>query len=104
MEGFYSDPLHGHCLRRIRVMVPFQSYRIDGVYGHDEPNDGGYWHAHVRVLSRTETRWSLQVDFSGKPTKKKKVLKASFFPQSRRIQWEDRNVWKQMYTHPTQLR
>ena len=70
----------GTVLRRIRVMVPFQSYRIDGVYGHDEANDGGYWHAHVRVLSRTETRWSLQVDLFRKAHQKEEGAEGLLLP------------------------
>tara|TARA_B110001450_G_scaffold21327_1_gene19290 strand:+ start:868 stop:1197 length:330 start_codon:yes stop_codon:yes gene_type:complete len=67
MEGFYFDPLHGNCLRRIRTVLPCETYRVDGVYGNDEPNEGEHWFAFIRVVSRTDSKWKLEVDFAGKP-------------------------------------
>lgn len=103
MEGFYFDPLHGNCLRRIRTVLPCETYRVDGVYGNDEPNEGEHWFAFIRVVSRTDSKWKLEVDFAGKPIKKKKLLKATFLPRKRCIRWEDRNVWKKLYVNARQL-
>ena len=62
IQGWYYDPLHGHCMRRIR-RTSTHRYRITGVYGDDEPNTGGTWYA-------------LEVDVVGKPTKGDRLMTA----------------------------
>ena len=99
--GFYSDPKHGHCLRRIRNVNT--KIRIDGVYGDDEPNTGGYWYAYIKILNSSSGYYNLEVDFTGKPIKKKKTLRAKWFPLERCIKWEDGNTWKKLYSSSQQI-
>jgi len=102
MNGFYFDPKHGGCLRRIRK-VNQMTYRIDGVYGSDEIGTHGYWSACARVVRTSRTSTMLRVDFKGKPSKVDRYLSAEYKHSTRRIHWEDGNVWTKMFTHATQL-
>ena len=102
LQGWYHDPLHGHCLRRIRRLSS-DRYRITGVYGDDEPHTGQTWYAIVSVTSVTgDGDRLLQVDFSGKPTKTDRFMTARW--SKRRIHWSDGNVWTMLYVSPKQLR
>lgn len=97
MQGFYFDPLHGGCLRRVR-RVDTDFYRIDGVYGSDEIPRHGYWYAFARFVGPGR----LRVDFVGKPTKRPRFLHATYAADGR-IRWEDGNVWVPLHVHPRQL-
>ena len=100
LQGWYYDPLHGHCLRRIR-RTSVHRYRIAGVYGDDEPNTGGTWHANVTATPDGDDEYVLEVDFAGKPTKRNRFMTARW--SKRQIFWDDGNVWKQLYVSPLQL-
>lgn len=101
LQGWYYDPLHGHCLRRIR-RTSVHRYRITGVYGDDEqPNTGGTWHANVTATPDGDEEYALEVDFAGKPTKRNRFMTARW--SKRQIFWDDGNVWKQLYVSPLQL-
>jgi len=101
ITGFYSDPKHGHCLRRIRNVST--KIRIDGVYGDDEPDTNGYWYAYIKIVGSSSNYYNLEVDFTGKPIKKKKILTAKWYPSERCIQWEDGNTWKKLYHNFKQI-
>ena len=98
MHGYYYDPLHGNCLRRIR-RIDMYTYTIDGVYGNDEPNTHGAWTAIVRVTEFHEGgALNMSVDFKGKPIKKNRFMTATYDPKSRVVHWhEDGNMWRQLY-------
>ena len=103
MEGFYSDPKHGHCMRRIRK-VNHLWYHVDGVYGDDEVRVGDHWHARMQVVKRTREVWLLRVDFGGKPIlTHERFYDAEYDPKRRVIRWQDGNVWRKMFVHPSQL-
>jgi hypothetical protein len=97
MDGFWFDPKHGGCLRRI-VRVDATTYHVRGVYGDDEAIAPGQpWTAVIA--------WSdgcYRVDFAGKPTKKTRFLTVRH--RGRRLVWCDGNVWRRMYLHTGQLR
>ena len=95
MEGFYYDPKHGGCLRRI-VRIGTQQY-ILGVYGDDEPWPGESWYAVMRSTGKPG-HW--RVHFSGK-VKRRKYYDACFVGRS--LHWDDGNVWPLMFHHPSQL-
>lgn len=76
IEGWYYDPLHGNCLRRIK-RLGVRQYRIWGVYGSDEPHTGDRWYATATATPRGREEYDLIVDFSGKPIKKKKNSKGT---------------------------
>jgi len=100
MEGYYYDPKHGACLRRIR-RVDQSRLVIDGVYGDDEPVSAGHpWTAHVHVLSSTNGETDVIVDFAGKQ-KRRKLYRAVY--ANRYLHWDDGNVWVQMFTHSGQF-
>lgn len=101
MQGWYYDPLHGDCLRRIR-RTSHNRYRINGVYGDDEPNTGGEWHAFVTATPDGAEDLLLKVDFVGKPTKSNRVMDARW--SGRQIRWSDGNVWRMLHVSPAQLR
>lgn len=101
LHGYYYDPLHGDCLRRVRRTGPF-TYAIDGVFGDDEqPRTHAYWSAVVRIADPAKPH-VLRVDFSGKPGKVPRTLRATH--AGRTIRWEDGNVWRKLYVHAKQLR
>ena len=106
MHGYYYDPLHGHCLRRIRRTSP-TTYLIDGVYGNDEkPYTHQSWFA-VMTIQRAEPNGDVHVsvDFRGKPIKKNRLMTASYLAAKREVRWhEDGNVWRQLFVNPLQLR
>ena len=99
--GYYVDPKHGTCLRRIRCVNG--KIKIDGVYGDDEPTTNEYWYALINIKSICDKYYLLDVDFGGKPTKKKRILTAKFFPGKRCIKWEDGNTWKKLYYNNKQF-
>ena len=89
MDGFWYDPLHGGCLRRIR------DGKILGVYGNDERTTGAPWFAtYARIGS------SVAVDFAGKPGKIPQKMTATL--DGRSLRWSDGNVWKRLYMHRSQ--
>lgn len=102
MDGWYFDPKHGGCLRRVR-RVTSTSYRIDGVYGDDEAVGAGVpWHAVARVVAREPGVLRLKVFFVGK-LKRRRTYDAAY--AERVLHWDDGNAWIQMYVHaPSQLR
>jgi hypothetical protein len=104
MIGYYYDPLHGNCLRRI-THVGKHVYKIDGVYGDDEntttAQTGDHWFAHIVATPKDDDTLSLRVDFCGKPIKSNRFMMAEW--KDRRIYWDDGNVWIQLYTTPRQL-
>ena len=98
LEGYYFDPLHGGCMRRIHPISDTE-FLIEGVYGIDEPETGGLWFAEGKLLSHTsDADWDIHVDFRrGKPHKKyDTVMIAKFVRGDRCIVWEDGNEWKKM--------
>jgi len=98
LEGYYFDPLHGGCMRRI-VPISNTSFLIEGVYGTDEPDTGKNWFAEGNILSYpSEAEWEIHVDFRrGKPHKMYDTLMiAKFMRSDRKIVWEDGNEWKKM--------
>jgi hypothetical protein len=117
MEGFYFDPWHGGCMRRIAKARENQ-FKIYGVYGNDEnrrlPKDveyhpegsdmtNKYWYATCRVQNNHDNLYHLKVYFGGKRGKKRLHYDAVYDEKKRQIKWDDTNVWKQMYHHPKQL-
>ena len=99
MDGFYFDPNHGGCLRRVRRCKGSYHFCIDGVYGNDEPHTGEYWFA--LMTRRRGTKAKFDVTFVGKPVKSRMEYTATFFGDS--IEWDDGNVWWRMYVNPLQL-
>tara|TARA_A100001015_G_scaffold317126_1_gene433232 strand:+ start:96 stop:461 length:366 start_codon:yes stop_codon:yes gene_type:complete len=117
IEGFYFDPWHGGCLRRI-VKLRDENYRIHGVYGNDDPilvpqnveyhsessdKTHKYWYATLRVCFVNKHLYYLKVKFDGKPGKKRIDYNAVYDSKKRLIKWDDTNTWKQMYYHKNQL-
>jgi hypothetical protein len=117
IEGFYFDPWHGGCLRRI-VKLRKDRYLIHGVYGNDDnvrvskrleyhregaSTTNKYWHATLEVIARDGHLSHLHVYFGGKPTKKRLHYRAVYDGKKRVIQWDDSNEWKQMYHHHKQI-
>ena len=102
MNGFYHDPLHGHCLRRID-RTSYDTYRIVGVYGDDEsPHTNALWTATMRVIEVDGDEIRLRVDFAGKLGKADRFMTASY--KDRRLRWiEDGNEWHQLFVHAQQL-
>lgn len=102
--GFFFDPLHGGCLRRI-VKTGGRFYKIKGVYGKDEKDTHKYWYADVFFKNKEDTHYVLEVDFrTGKKNKTyNTVMSAVYIPTRRELHWSDGNVWKQLYVHKNQL-
>ena len=97
LAGYYYDPKHGGCLRRVH-----DDGRIVGVYGsHETGTPGTVWTAHASAI-HGDPIWNLRVDFSGKPLKRNHFLFARFSNHS--IRWQDGNEWKKLYVHPQQFR
>ena len=88
MEGYYYDPKHGGCLRKINKTS--DGYKIIGAYGDDEPDTGKKWTASVRKTKQTHV---FCVDFSGKPHVTHGSYIMRWTPKKRTINWEDGNVW-----------
>lgn len=95
LVGLYSDPFHGHCVRRITLQQHGSVYLIEGAYGDDEPphRPGELWTATIYRDGKF-----LTVDFSGKAIKKGATYAALWCPKVREIHWEDGNTWKKMYS------
>jgi hypothetical protein len=95
LVGLYSDPLHGHCIRKITLQREGE-YLIEGVYGDDEApyTPGEHWSAVVYRDGKF-----LTVDFSGKAIKKGATYAALWCPKIRQIRWEDGNTWSKMYSN-----
>ena len=117
IEGFYFDPWHGGCLRRIKK-VKKDHYKIYGVYGNDDkvriPKNveyhseasnmtNKYWYATLEVYGVDKNLHYLKVYFGGKPGKKRLDYEAVYDGKKRHIKWDDSNVWKQMYYHKKQF-
>ena len=117
VAGFYFDPWHGGCLRRI-VKVGERDYKIHGVYGNDDTvrrprhveyhsesskMTHKYWYATLRVHETKNNVLHLKVHFGGKPDKPRVEYDATYDPRLRIIQWDDTNVWQQVYYNPRQL-
>ena len=103
LTGYYFDPKHGGCLRRIVGIG--EEYRVIGVYGSDEASVG-VWHA---VVTPGKASWRgyvpLTVNFTGKTELTHALIyRARYWPVYRSITWEDGNRWTRMYVHPSQLR
>lgn len=96
--GMYYDPKHGGCLRR--VVDEGSKLRIIGVYGDDEPGTGGTWTARAEKRAvRQNGDVSYDVDFSGKPSKRERQMRAVYHPARRCITWSDGNEWKQLFVN-----
>ena len=117
IEGFYFDPWHGGCLRRI-AKVKENHYKIYGVYGNDEiinipknveyhsensKKTNKYWYATLQECEVDKNFYYLNVYFGGKPGKKRLYYDAVYDEKKRHIKWDDSNTWKQMYYHNKQL-
>ena len=117
IEGFYFDPWHGGCLRRI-VKVKENFYKIFGVYGNDDiikvpknveyhpessEKTNQYWYATVEVCKVDKNLYYLKVNFEGKPGKKRLHYDAVYDVIQRHIKWDDSNTWKKMYYNKKQL-
>ena len=117
LEGFYFDPWHGGCLRRISK-IGGNYYKIHGVYGNDElislpqnveyhsessETTNKYWYATLHVHNVCKNFYYLKVNFEGKPGKKRLHYNAVYDKNKRHIKWDDTNTWKQIYYHKKQL-
>lgn len=116
IAGFYFDPWHGGCLRRI-VHLRGYTYRIYGVYGNErktqvllrdydpEPSfmTDRPWDATLHVLKKQGHFYHLSVNFTGKRGKKRVLYSARYDAERRVIEWDDTNMWRQMYYNDTQL-
>lgn len=100
LAGFYFDPKHGGCLRRI-VRRGDGRYKVLGVHGDDEDPPHQYWYAmiDVRASASASEECSLAVDFSGKPSKATKRMEATWNRRKRCIYWEDGNTWQKLFVH-----
>jgi hypothetical protein len=117
--GVYVDPRHNRCVRVI-VQTRADAYTIRGVYGYDdettilegkeyEPEPSAlthrYWQASViRTGFTPDGEDVLRVDFRSKAGKQRLVYRAVYNGRKREIQWDDGNVWHQLYFHPGQFR
>ena len=117
VAGFYFDPWHGGCLRRI-VKIGKDTYKILGVYGNDETTKVAqnleydpepvsathkYWFATLQVHKKKDNLQYLTIDFTGKQGKKRFQYTAVYDAKKRVIDWDDTNTWKQLYYHNKQL-
>ncbi len=118
IAGFYFDPWHGGCMRRIAKTKVKNRYKIYGVYGNDEhirvPKNveynfeasdmtHKYWYATLEVCDERNDFYYLKVFFGGKPGKKRLHYDAIYDKRKRSITWDDTNTWKQMYYHTKQI-
>ena len=109
MDGFYYDPQHGGCLRRLRK-IGHDMYAIDGVYGGDEtPLTGEPWSGTLRVVHSAQDgrRLTLSVDLSSKtfiPETRRKSFGAHWDARRRAIRWDDGVHWRKLYAHSTQFK
>ena len=96
MEGYYYDPNHGGCLRRVaKIAGRTDTYRIIGAYGDDEqPHQAGEtWTATMRAQNE-----HLTIDFDGKFVTHERLYRALWCPCKRVIRWQDGNTWYRMYS------
>lgn len=93
LSGFYYDPKHGHCLRKI-AFSKRKGWQILGAYGDDEPphRPGEAWVASVKVSGL-----HLEVDFHTKSVDHARVYAALYCPTERIIRWQDGNTWVRLY-------
>ena len=91
--GYYYDPKHGGCLRKI-TRINKNSFKIVGAYGDDEPDTNKKWYAEMR---KTNTKDEYLVDFTGKKHVNHGSYIAKWIEKDRILMWEDGNRWKLMY-------
>lgn len=108
--GFYYDPSHGGCLRRIVSGQAEGTFTILGSYGEDEAcPPSSPWTARMTTTSVKEDERSLyEVTFVGKRSKATgrvgtKVLTCQHYPSQRTLRWEDGNVWRKLYVSGSQF-
>ena len=53
LTGYYYDPKHGGCLRKISK-IDENSFKIIGAYGNDEPNTNKKWTAIMRKTKKRD--------------------------------------------------
>ena len=95
LEGFYYDPNHGGCLRKItKINSEGGDYKITGAYGDDEPTTGTKWTA---FISKTKKKNVFYVDFSGKKHVTHGPYMTTWNAKKRTLNWEDGNTWQKMY-------
>jgi hypothetical protein len=92
-EGYYYDPNHGSCLRKIKRSNTEGSFLITGAYGSDEPETGKKWTATAKKIGKN----TYNVSFSGKKHSKKDYYNAIWNEKNRSISWDDGNTWKLLY-------
>ena len=93
-EGYYFDPKHGGCLRKIAYFKKNNTYQIIGAYGNDEPDTGKKWTA---VINKTNKVNIFKVNFSGKKHITHGDYTFKWNKRDRKLYWEDGNVWILMY-------
>tara|TARA_Y100000389_G_C17468278_1_gene527762 strand:+ start:1268 stop:1567 length:300 start_codon:yes stop_codon:yes gene_type:complete len=92
-EGFYYDPFHGGCLRKIKRSNTDDSFLITGAYGDDEPETGKKWTATAKKIGKNV----YCVSFSGKKHVNHGDYKAVWNEKSRELNWQDGNKWKLLF-------
>ena len=92
IEGFYYDPNHGGCFRKI-TKINSKQYKITGAYGDDEPETGSKWTAIATFVNKN----TFNVDFSGKKHKIHGDYITKWNKNTRTLNWQDGNKWKKMY-------
>lgn len=92
ISGYYFDPNHGNCLRRIYKKS--STWHIIGAYGNDEPphRPGEVWKARLKKRGL-----HLDIDFKSKTVDHAKTYSALYCPTERIIRWQDGNTWVQLY-------
>lgn len=106
IAGFYYDPHHGGCLRRVAAPEGGGFLPILGVYGDDELHPPGhFWSARAFASPQAEGGIPLTVHFRGKekPEGWDVTLEATFDVATRQIRWADGNVWLPLHAHRAQL-
>uniref|UniRef100_A0A6C0L0S9 Uncharacterized protein n=1 Tax=viral metagenome TaxID=1070528 RepID=A0A6C0L0S9_9ZZZZ len=93
LTGYYYDPKHGGCLRKISK-IDENSFKIIGAYGNDEPNTNKKWTA---IMKKTKKRDEYLVDFSGKKHVNHGSYISKWVNKDRVLKWEDGNTWVLMY-------
>lgn len=92
LEGYYFDPKHGGCLRKI-VKIDNCTFKITGAYGDDEPQTGEKWNAIAKKIKKD----LYLVNFGGKKHVIHGDYKAKWNKSKRVLEWEDGNYWKLMF-------
>ena len=102
LAGYFYDPKHGGCLRRVRVRGSRVTVR--GVYGADEAAPGAPWTTTGVVERRLpDGTWEVRFDFRAKADRARDAYVARWRPARRALEWDDGNCWRQMHFHATQL-